>query len=108
MKSMSVNSQVNVQREILVPNSSNTHGSKSTGRVANDFFSSINYLNQISITRAGRYDRVEKVPNPIKSWHKASKGATERFSGGLSQMFPELKNLSEKELKKIQCKRHGL
>ena len=104
---MSTNSQVSVQRENLTSKPSYTHRQQPTP-IVNDFFSSMNFLNPISVTQAGRYDRVETVPNPIKSWHKASKGATERFSGCLSEMFPELKDLSESEIKRIERKRHDL
>ena len=104
---MSSNSQLSVQREILAPESSGTHNQRASPLV-NDFFSSINFVNPVSITQAGRYDRIENIPSPIKSWHRASKGATERFSGCLSEMFPELKNLSDKGLKGIEKKRHDL
>jgi hypothetical protein len=104
---MSTNSEMNVQREILTLKSTgNDH--QNTSPFANDIFSNINFLNPVSITQAGRYDRIEKIANPIKSWHPASKGTTERFSGCLSEIFPELKNLSDKELKGIEKKRHDL
>ncbi len=109
MKNMFINSQVSVQREILVTLPTSSHGPPPVPFV-NDLPSRTNFLNlnRISITFAGRYDRVETVPNPIKQWHKASKGATERFSGSLADVFPELKDISEKELKRIQRTRHDL
>ena len=104
---MSTNSQVSVQRENLTSKPSYTHSQQPTP-IVNDFFSSMNFLNPISVTQAGRYDTVETVPNPIKSWHKASKGATERFSGCLSEMFPELKDFRSIPLISLSLKRHDL
>ncbi len=104
---MSVNSSMNIERRMLQSEASGNNPHRNSP-ITNDYFPRTDFLNPLSITIAGRYDRTEKLPAPVKPWHRASKGATERFSGCLSELFPELKNLKEKDLKKLEKKRHDI
>lgn len=102
---MSINSQMHIERKLLNLEPSGNNPDKKSP-FANDFLSRLEFLNPSSITHAGLYDKTINLPKPIKSWHRASRGATEKFKGCLTEIFPELKNLTEKELKEIEKKRH--
>jgi hypothetical protein len=102
---MSVNSQTYTERRILNREPSGNNPDLKPP-FANDSLLRLEFLNPSPITQAGLYDKIIKLPRPIKPWHRASKGATDRFKGYLSKTFPELKDLSEKELKEIKKKRH--
>lgn len=102
---MSINSQMNVERRLLSPEPSGNNPERRSPLI-NDYLPSMEFLNPLAITPAGKYDKTEKLPNPLKPWHRASKGATDRFKGCLSKLFPELKDLNEKDLKEIEKKRH--
>ena len=106
-KEMSVNAEVNIERKLIYQEPS-VNNPRSESPVTNDFLPRIEFLNPSSITQAGVYDRIIKLPKPVKSWHRASRGATERFKGCLSDVFPELKDLSEEDMKEIERKRHEL
>lgn len=103
----SVNSQMNVERRLLYQEPSGNDPDRKPP-LANDFLRRIEYLNPLAVTQTGLYDRIVKLPKPIRPWHRASKGAAERFKGCLSDDFPELKDLSEEDLKELQKKRHEL
>jgi hypothetical protein len=102
---VSVNSQVNISRKILYEEPS-VNNPRNESPATNNFFPRIEFLNASSIT--GIYDRIIKLPTPVKSWHRASKGTVDRFKGCLSGVFPELKDLSEEDMKAIERKRHEL
>lgn len=104
---MSVNSQMNVERRLLQGEPSGNSPERKPP-LANDYFPRIEFLNPLAVTQAGLYDRIVKLPKPVKAWHPASKGVAERFKGCLSDVFPELKDLSEEDLKEIERKRHKL
>lgn len=104
---MSVNAQVNVTRKLLHQEPS-TNNPRNEQPVTSDFLPRIEFLNPSVITHAGVYDRIIKLPEPVKPWHRASKGATDRFKGCLSDAFPELKDLSEEDMKEIERERHEL
>jgi hypothetical protein len=106
-KEVSVNAHVNIARKLLHQEPS-VNNPRNEPPVTNDFLPSIEFLNPSAITQAGVYDRIIKLPEPVKPWHRASRGATERFKGCLSDVFPELKNLSEEDLKEIKRERHEL
>lgn len=102
---MSVNSQMSTERRLLDGEPSGNNPDRKSP-LANDYLPKIEYLNPLVVTQAGLYDRIIKLPEPMRPWHRASKGAAERFSGCLSDIFPELKDISEDELKQLQKKRH--
>jgi hypothetical protein len=104
---MSINSQTHIERKLLnrEPNGNNPDRKLPH---ANDYLSRFEFLNPPVLTQAGLYEQTVKLPTPIKPWHQASKGATDRFKGCLAEIFPELKDISEKELKEIERKRHEL
>lgn len=104
---MSANSQMNVERRLLYQEPSGNDPDRKPP-LANDFLRRIEYLNPLTVAQTGLYDRIVKLPKPISPWHRASRGAAERFSGCLSDVFPELKDLSEDDLKQLQKKRHRL
>lgn len=106
-KKLSINTHMNIERKSLRQEPS-MNNPKSQPPEANDYLLNIEFLNPSSITQAGIYDRIVKLPKPIKPWRRASRGATERFKGCLSEAFPELKNLSEEDLKEIERERHEL
>jgi hypothetical protein len=68
----------------------------------------LEFLNPSSVTQAGLYEKTINLQKPVKPWHHASKGATARFKGCLTEMFPELKGLDEKDLKELGKKRYEL
>jgi hypothetical protein len=98
---------VNFERKLLNQEPS-VNNPKNEPPVANDYLPRIEFLNPSPITQAGVYDRILKLPTPLKSWHRASRGVAERFKGCLSEAFPELRNLSEEDMKEIERERHGL
>lgn len=102
---MSINSQTHLERRLLNQEPSGNNPDRKSP-FANDYFPRSDFLNSSSVTQAGLYERTIKLPKPIKPWHRASKGVTDRFKGCLTELFPELKNLNEKELKDIERKRH--
>ncbi len=104
---MSFNAQMNIARKFIHQEPS-ANNPKNEPTVANDYLPRIEFLNPSAITQAGVYDRIMKLPEPVKPWHRASKGATERFKGCLSDVFPELKELSEEDMKEIERTRHEL
>jgi hypothetical protein len=104
---VSVNADVSIAWKRLHQEPS-VNNPRNDSPVSNDFLPSIEFLNPSAITQAGVYDRTIKLPKPVKHWHRASKGATERFKGCLSDIFPELKDLSEEDMKDIKRKRHEL
>jgi hypothetical protein len=98
---------MNVERRLLQGEPSGNSPERKPP-LANDYFPRIEFLNPLAVTQAGLYDRIVKLPKPVKAWHPASKGVAERFKGCLSDVFPELKDLSEEDLKEIERKRHKL
>lgn len=104
---MSINSQTHIERRLLNLEPSGNNPDKKSP-FANDYLSRLEYLNPSSLTQAGLYEKTINLPRPIKPWHRASKGVTERFKGCLTDIFPELKDLSEKDLKEMEKKRHEL
>jgi len=102
---MSINSQTYVERRLLLQEPSGNNPDRKPP-FANDRLSRLDFLNPSSITSAGLYEKTIKLPDPIKPWHHASKGATRRFKGFLTEIFPELKGVSEKDLRDIERKRH--
>lgn len=104
---MSVNANVNITRKFFHQRLS-VNNPRNESPVTNDFLPNIEFLNPSALTQAGVYDRIIKLPKPVKPWHRASKGATERFKGSLLDVFPELKDLSEEEMKDIKRERHEL
>ena len=102
---MSTNAQVNFERKLLNQEPS-INNPNNESPVTNAYLPQFEFLNPSPITHAGIYDRILKLPKPLKSWHRASKGTAERFKGCLSDAFPELKNLSEDDMKEIERKRH--
>jgi len=109
---MSVNSQMNIERRFLHREFCREPSRNNPERkppLTNDYLPSIESLNPLTVTQAGLYDRIVNVPKPVKpvrSWHRAPKGTVERFKGCLSDAFPELKELSDEDLKEIERKRH--
>jgi hypothetical protein len=103
-KEVSVNAHVNIARKLHQEPSITDN--LEVMLATNDFLPRIEFLNPSAIT--GLYDRVVKLPEPLKPWHRASKGATEEFKGCLSDVFPELKDLSEEDMNDIKRKRHEL
>lgn len=104
---MSINSQAHIERRLLDREPSRNNPDKESP-FTNDYSSRIQYLNPSSTTLAGLYERAMSLPRPIKPWHRASRGATERFKGCLTEIFPELKDLDEKDLWEMEKKRHKL
>jgi len=104
---MSVNSQMNTERRLFHGEPSGNNPDRKPP-LANDYLPKTQYLNPLVVTQAGLYDRIIRLPKPLRSWHRASRGAAERFSGCLSDVFPELKGISEDDLKLLQKKRHRL
>jgi hypothetical protein len=104
---MSINSQTHIERRLLNRELSGNNPERKSP-FANDYLSRVEYLNPSSVTQAGLYEKIISLPRPIKPWHRASKGVTERFRGCLTEMFPELRGLSEKDLKEMEKERHGL
>ena len=104
---LSVNSQTHIERRLLNREPSGNNPERKPP-LMNDYLSTLEFLNPSFFTQAGLYEKTVKLPAPIKSWHKASKGAADRFKGCLTEIFPELKDISEKELKEIERKRHEL
>lgn len=104
---MSINSQTHIERKLLNRELSGNNPYRKPP-LTNDYSSTLEFLNPSLLTQAGLYERIVKLPTPIKPWHQASKGATDRFKGCLAEIFPELKDISEKELKEIRRKRHEL
>ncbi len=103
---MTVNSEIHVERRLVYHES--TANTPSTRRhVANDYLARIEFFNPSAITRTGRYETTTiKKLLPTKTWHRASKGTTSRFKGCLSELFPELKQLDEQDLRDLERKRH--
>lgn len=104
---MSINSQTYVERRLLDREPSRNDPDRKSP-LSNNFLSRLEFLNPSPFTQAGLYERTVKLPAPIKPWHRASKGAADKFKGCLAEIFPELKDISEKELKEIGRKRHEL
>ncbi len=102
---MSVNSSVSLERKIAYQDPSGNYSKKDQPSLTNNYFSRIGFLT-LSLTQAGRYDQTINISKPLKAWHRASKGTTDRFEGCLTKIFPELVDLSEKDLKEIDKKRH--
>ncbi len=105
---MSVNSQMNIERRLFHREPSGNNPERKLPLTNDSCLPRIDYINPSAITQAGLYDRIVKLPKPLKPWHPASKGTAERFKGYLSDAFPELKDLSEKDLKEIERKRNRL
>jgi hypothetical protein len=105
---MSINSSVNIERQIIHQDFSGDSNTTNHLLLTNNFLSRIGFLTitHPPLTQAGRYDQTINMPKPMKAWHRASKGTTERFEGCLTKLFPELTDLSEKDLKEIEKKRH--
>lgn len=99
---MSVNSEVHVERKRFDRVGSINNPLLKSSPFNNDFYSRVEFVNPVSIVLAGLYERTIRLPEPIKAWHRASKGTTDKFEGCLTELFPELKNLSEKELKEVE------
>lgn len=71
-------------------------------RFDNAFYSRVDFVNPLCSAQAGLYEKTIGLPEPIMSWHRASKGTSDKFAGCLTEIFPELKNLSEKELRDME------
>lgn len=99
---MSINTEVNVETKQLNKAGNINNPSLKPSPFANDSFLRLDFLNPLSTAQAGVYERTIKLPRPIRPWHPASKGTTDKFEGCLTEIFPELKSLSEKELKEAQ------
>jgi len=104
---MSFNSQTYIERKLLNREPSGNNPDRKPP-LTNDYSSRLEFLNPSLLTQAGLYERTVKLPTPIRPWHKASKGATDKFKGCLAEIFPELKDISEKEFKEIERQRHKL
>jgi hypothetical protein len=104
-REMAINAQVHVERRLLEREPTGNTPSKDPP-FANDYFHRLAFLNPSSVTLTGSYEKIVKLPRPVKSWHKSSRGATDRFKGCLAELFPELKDLDERELKGLERKRH--
>jgi len=99
---MSINTEVHVERKLLSREGNINDPPIKPSPFTNDFFPRLEFVNPSSITQAGMYEKTVKLPEPIRAWHSASKGATDDFKGCLIEIFPELKDLSEKELEEIK------
>jgi hypothetical protein len=102
---MSINSSFNLERQIAHQDFSGNFNTKDHLLLTNNYLSRIGFLT-IPLTQAGKYDQTINVPKPMKAWHRASKGTTDKFEGCLTKVFPELIDLSEKEIRRIDKKRH--
>jgi len=99
---MSVNSEAHVERKWLNREWNINNPRIHPSPFSNDFLPRLEFVNPLSTVQAGKYERIVKLPEPIRPWHRASKGTTDKFRGCLTEIFPELKDLSEKELKDIE------
>ena len=66
------------------------------------------FVNSPFISYAGRYDEVIKLPEPKIRWHPAVEGTAKKFRGRLAEIFPEFKNLSDEDFKKLEKMRDRL
>lgn len=99
---MSINAEVHIERKWLNREPSINSPQIKSAPFTNDYLPRLEFLNPLSVTQAGVYEKNIKLPEPIRTWHRASKGTTDKFKGCLTEIFPELKDLSEKELKEIE------
>lgn len=104
---MSVNTEVHVERKQLSKVGNINNPLREPSPFANDSFLRLDFLNPLSTAQAGIYERTVKLPKPIVSWHPASKGTADKFEGCLTEIFPELKALTEKELEEETEKLRG-
>jgi len=101
---MSLNSEVHVDRKLLdkLGTVNNPLAPSKCARFDNAFYLRVDFVNPLCNAQAGLYEKTIRLPAPIMSWHRASKGTTDKFAGCLAEAFPELKNLSEKELRDME------
>lgn len=101
---MSLNSEVDVDWKLLDKlGTVNSPLRPSTrARFDNAFYSRVDFVNPLCSAQAGVYEKTVRLPEPIMGWHRASKGTADKFAGCLADIFPELKNLSEKELRDME------
>jgi hypothetical protein len=58
-----------------------------------------------AFTSQGDFQEIIRLPKPIFSYHAALPRTLEKFDAQLSELFPELSNLTDEELEKISRKR---
>jgi len=100
---MSINTEAYVERKWLHKETDiNNPPSITPKPFNNQFVARRELVNPALVAYAGRYEKVLKVPEPVKPWHRAIRGTTDKFRGCLTEIFPELKDLTDKELKEIE------